>query len=408
MPSLDDLGLNRFVSKGNQSNTIKSASGMAVNSSTSTGDNFYDSNNFDTKDARQIQTGTVISNCFIRTTDLPARVELSGNDAVFYDDSTGGTSPVTGDSALIKFVRSDDTSKFFSITKRASVFDDLDNVMDFYYSEPASGNYNFIFFGRSGDSSDQQRNTGAIYNCANFKDSEPVFVGNGYYAIEVSIDEVPAEVFSVITGDSRGIAPLISTGGISTVLSAYDGGAVAMGYPVSPNFNFMWYINDATKINMGASIIPDAGTYDIGLIVGTVNRVQNIYFNGQVAGPDIACNTFNNFVKAGSSVLAASLNCGSFVNTVKSTFLGGVVACPLPTVSNALDIIRRIPEPTKVGDRGHYGDKLYFDDLTFPEEVLWEIDGVKEIEHTHMIGLLMKAVVELTKEVDYLKAQLNK
>lgn len=90
----------------------------------------------------------------------------------------------------------------------------------------------------------------------------------------------------------------------------------------------------------------------------------------------------------------------------KVTLHGAVVACPLPTIAEALSIIRKIPEPTYVGERGHFGDGLYFDDLTFPEEVLHDVDGKKEIEHTHMIGLLMKAVVELTKKVDDLEKRL--
>ena len=102
---------------------------------------------------------------------------------------------------------------------------------------------------------------------------------------------------------------------------------------------------------------------------------------------------------------ANTVSTSSFSNSSKSTFNGSVVACPLPTVLNGLEIIRKIPEPTYVGDRGHYGDGLYFDDLTFPEEVLYEIDGVKEIEHTHMIGLLMQAVRELTQKVDILEAK---
>jgi hypothetical protein len=89
----------------------------------------------------------------------------------------------------------------------------------------------------------------------------------------------------------------------------------------------------------------------------------------------------------------------------KSTLYGNVIACPLPTISNALDIIRKIPEPSYVGERGHFGNGLYFDDLTFPEEVLHDVDGKKEIEHTKMIGLLMKAVVELTEKVDKLEKE---
>lgn len=90
----------------------------------------------------------------------------------------------------------------------------------------------------------------------------------------------------------------------------------------------------------------------------------------------------------------------------KTVLNGSVVACPLPTVPDALEIIRKIPPPSFVGDRGHFGDKLYFDDLTFPKEVLHEVNGKQEIEHTMMIGLLMKAVVELTSKVDNLEKEI--
>ena len=104
---------------------------------------------------------------------------------------------------------------------------------------------------------------------------------------------------------------------------------------------------------------------------------------------------------------ANDVSTDTFSNTTKSTFHGSVTACPLPTFEDALEVIRKIPNPVKVGNRGHYGDILYFDDLTFPVEALYEIEGKMEIEHTHMIGLLMQAVRQLTEKVDELEERCN-
>jgi hypothetical protein len=102
----------------------------------------------------------------------------------------------------------------------------------------------------------------------------------------------------------------------------------------------------------------------------------------------------------------ATYNIGSPSLKFKNIY-GTVVACPLPTITNALDVIRKIPEPTKVGDRGHFGDQLYFDDLTFPSEVMHPTEFGPEIEHTRMIGLLMQAVRELTEKVDTMEKVLE-
>jgi len=90
-------------------------------------------------------------------------------------------------------------------------------------------------------------------------------------------------------------------------------------------------------------------------------------------------------------------------------FYGSVVACPLPTIPNALEVLERVPEPTTVGDRGHYGkDRLYFDDITFPKEVLHDTgDGVMDIEHTNMLGFLLKAVIELKDNLKVLEDKLK-
>jgi len=159
----------------------------------------------------------------------------------------------------------------------------------------------------------------------------------------------------------------------------------------------IFYLRGASSIVLSASntsiaVVTPAGfepqlnnTFDLG---SSSKRWANIWGAGQASFDAVVTSTF--------------------VNYTKSSFVGSVYACPLPTILDSLEVIRRIPEPVQVGNRGHYGDGLYFDDLTFPIEALWEEKGKMEIEHTHMIGLLMQAVRQLTKKVDDLELLINK
>lgn len=138
-------------------------------------------------------------------------------------------------------------------------------------------------------------------------------------------------------------------------------------------------------------------------VFGTDNVSEN------PASPDGFANPGITIISADVQPANPNIDFGSPTNKF-GTFYGSVSACPLPTVSNALDIIAQIPEPTFVGERGHYGDRIYFDDVTFPSEILWtDSKGHTDIEHNHMLGLLLKAVIELKAEIDTLKAnaQLN-
>jgi len=151
---LKTLNFNRFLGKYDQEQGTQSTPAMSYMVFNKQGKNFYQSGNYDEKDARQIITGTVITNCFIQTSALPNRVELSGNDARFYDDSTGGTGSITGDSASIKFIRADQGTGTFVIQKRHGINDDRENVFEMYYDAAAAGSQlNYIFIGRQGDAS---------------------------------------------------------------------------------------------------------------------------------------------------------------------------------------------------------------------------------------------------------------
>lgn len=172
---------------------------------------------------------------------------------------------------------------------------------------------------------------------------------------------------------SSGAAVSVQYGSFPMAAVTYNGAGVYVDYSGVSIVNAGFFPSVNNNQDLGTSAL----------------RWINIWATGQISG--------------GSLVLT-----GTISNSTKSNFLGSVFACPLPTILDSLDVIRRIPEPVQVGERGHYGDGLYFDDLTFPEEALWELDGKMEIEHTHMIGLLMQAVRQLTKKVDDLELLINK
>lgn len=88
----------------------------------------------------------------LRTGRDGARVLVTGNDIYLYDDTTGGTTPITGNSANIYFPRTDDETKRFLMTKRSGVNDDAENVMEMYFDTDAgTGGRNYIFLGAKGD-----------------------------------------------------------------------------------------------------------------------------------------------------------------------------------------------------------------------------------------------------------------
>lgn len=116
-------------------------------------------------------------------------------------------------------------------------------------------------------------------------------------------------------------------------------------------------------------------------------------------------------VQATTVLASAGVESPAFVGpgVTKANFLGTVTACPLPTFDDALEVIRKVPDPVRISDsRGHFGDRMYIDDLTFPDEARYTIEGKREIELTNMVGLLMQAVRQLTDKVDKLEANAGK
>ena len=171
-----------------------------------------------------------------------------------------------------------------------------------------------------------------------------------------------------------------------------------LGSPSSPDT--FW--NTAYIKSLGDSTHQTTVVYTMQLGDPT-HLVSDSYLNrvntNQITGPG-GLGTTN--IKA--NAIEATQITGPGGSPNKVNILANVVACPLPTFEDALSIIRRIPNPILVGERGHFGEnRLYIDDLTFPDEALFTMNGKREIEHTNMIGLLMQAVRQLTKKVDDLE-----
>lgn len=308
------------------------------------------------RESGQIMTGTVITDCFIQTSGGADRVEVAGNDVTFYDNTSSQNGVAQGDTSRIVFTRASNDAGSYILEKRSSVEDNNDNVLSLYATPLDAGNYNYIFIGRDGRA-DTERGVGTIVNSVDIKLDQDPFLANGIYTVEVSTDNAPAPFSSFVTGDSRIIFEGSGITGVSSVVSGHGGGLSGIAYE---NNVALYMLNGAT-VTLGADMIPDANNaYDIG---------------------------------------SPSAKIG--------TFFGSVSACPLPTIPNALEILEKIPEPTLVDDRGHYGhDRIYFDDLTFPEEILYtDKRGRVDIEHNHMLGFLLKAVIELNDKVAELEGR---
>ncbi len=118
-------------------------------------------------DASTIRTGT-LTGAKIQTSLQGARVIMGGdnderNDILLVDDTTGGTTPITGNTASIKFARSDDATQVFRIQKRSGTNSDNENIIEMFYEKDANASSNnYIFIGKKGDGSDSDIHTDSI------------------------------------------------------------------------------------------------------------------------------------------------------------------------------------------------------------------------------------------------------
>lgn len=319
-----------------------------------------------------IFTGTVITACLIQTSALPSRIELAGNDLTFYDNTYEENGVVKGDTSRLVFTHDLDSNQGFIMEKRSSVYDTYDNVLSWYATAARQGRHNYMFIGRNAYSGDEQRHVSSMHFAIDRDTGVPYDVDtvalNGMFEVEYSENQIRQKNWKpLLIGNSQAVLSNAAFTGFSAVLVGGNGGYSGLGYAVGTDqFNLMLYLGDSSNVSIGASMVPDA---------------NNVYNIGAV---------------------------GAKINTIYRT---SEVACPLPTVENALEVLEKIPAPTMdVGDRGHFGDnRLYFDDLTFPDEIaLKNEDGTNDIEMTRTIGFMLKAIIELNAQVKDLTARLPK
>lgn len=215
----------------------------------------------------------------------------------------------------------------------------------------------------------------------------------------------------------------------ASIHDTYDNVLSLYALPPKPEkMNYMYFGYDGTGENPHTNYV----AFNVNRSTGTVsqaiangafyitNSTDGVYaseFNFAILNNSIASiagdgfsifltGTGTGIIGIASDILpfAAGCDIGS-ASQKMGTFYGSVVACPLPTVENPLALLDRIEAPVYVGDRGHYGeDRRYFDDLTFPPELLYtDKKGRTEIEHTTMLGFLLQTVIELKAKVDLLE-----
>jgi len=375
--------LNRNLYKEDRTSPDERSVSLSINEN--------DKKNQDFPESGEVISGSVITDSIIQTSGGPNRIELEGNDLSFHDDTVSANGKVTGDTSRINFTHSSaDKKEGFVFEKRASLYATYDNVLSIFALPPKTDkNYNYMFLGRNGRS-DASGNRDANLTFLGINVNRSSLLGspsssdtaqqqnqkslNGKFQVEYSQDGKLNNSIMFAGLPTQSLFPSLGTG-FSSYMSCGDGGISGIGSR---------YIDPETKISGIALIFYVIASSD-------PEEFAQIYTGGTILP------TENGTLDLGSST-------AKFRN-----FYGSVIACPLPTIPNALEVLERVPEPTTVGDRGHYGkDRLYFDDITFPKEVLHDTgDGVMDIEHTNMLGFLLKAVIELKDKVKVLENKLK-
>ncbi len=231
-----DLNLNRFLIKTDDSNSSNSdaSNSMSVEQASANVYRKKNSNNSDANvakendDAQNILTGTVIVSCFIKTSNLPSRVELSGNDMRLFDDSSSVNGVVTGDTATITFLNSDGTPGSFAIQHRSGKDFTEDNVMEFYFIDSPTTRFNYIYFGRRGD--DTAYNTNYIELVANADSSKGLNAANGNLELQLALDKVPYIHSRIALFEASSFAGSAGPGGRVDIQGEGLGGGVQFSY----------------------------------------------------------------------------------------------------------------------------------------------------------------------------------
>lgn len=226
-----DLNLNRFGFKSEPDPVNPGVTEMSTDSNNATPENQKIGNKSGEKEANQIVTGTIIVDCPYKSSSLPARVEISGNDINIYEDTTGGGGTIAGNTATLSFYRTDDNTKYFRFQKRAGKDNDLDNVLELFASPPAANAYNYIFIGNDGIFSNPGVNTVSIFG--NIKTAEAASVGNGKIQIGLSKNGGNNNP-NIILSDARATYGNNSVDGVTAILSGDRDGLSGIGWRINP------------------------------------------------------------------------------------------------------------------------------------------------------------------------------
>lgn len=280
---LKKINVNRFIYKMDPSPVEENPVYMSVQIGSNR--NRQDQNNRSTnseKEAREIITGTVIMNCIIITSALPSRVEIAGNDITFYDDTTGGGGTFTGDTSRLIFSRADRDEGTFIMEKRVSVNDTLDSVLSWYVTAPVLGHHNWMFIGRDGVDTPENKQLSVLRIAINGVSTDDVVVGKpfGSFAIEYCEESITENVV-IFGGSSRNFIGAGRTGS-SSYISASSGGITGLSYYTAGSGlqNVLLYLLDETKIMLGAPLIPDTNnSYDIG---SSASKIKDIHIGGRL------------------------------------------------------------------------------------------------------------------------------
>jgi len=114
-------------------------------------------------------------------------------------------------------------------------------------------------------------------------------------------------------------------------------------------------------------------------------------------------------VPSGQSLRPAtnnSVNSGGASYKWNTVYRTNESACPLPTSNSALSVVSKIKSPRV--DKLDYGERHYFKDDDFPEEMKFINDeGRSDIELTRTLGVAVQAIRELAAKVEVLEAKLG-
>ena len=218
----------------------------------------------------------------IQTASSGARAALTGgNDLELYDDTTGGGGTITGNVAEINMIRTDDSTKYFTLRKRAGKDNDSDNVFELFPTTPASGRYNAMFIGADGFGvSGSNNNTGAIQFTINKTTANSAASLNGSFNIVVADNNTPNATPHFFIQDARQVLGSSASGWIGILAGSGTDGLSALGYVSGGNVYYGIFQASTTEVGLGLTMVPDTdNTYDIGT---SSFRIRSMYLQTNI------------------------------------------------------------------------------------------------------------------------------